>query len=280
MSLHQPDQLLPSRARKTWVVGDVQGCFRSFQKLLSKIEYLETKDELWLAGDTINRGPRSLETLEWLYERREHLRLVLGNHDLHLLMCWQGLRQEHPKDTISPILTSYRAALLLNWLRTQPLMFQYENEVVVHAGLHPDWTLDEAFDRANEVNELLRGAEWVDFLALLAEKKSDQKEHRWARACESIAVFTRIRMVDESHSPVFSYKGSPEDAPTGYKEWFLARTTRDEDKRFFFGHWAALGFRDLDRFVGLDSGCVWGNQLTAYCVETGEFVQQKNCDEI
>ena len=88
MSLHQPDQLLSCRARKTWVVGDVQGCFRSFQKLLSKIEYLETKDELWLAGDTINRGPRSLETLEWLYERREHLRLVLGNHDLHLLMCW------------------------------------------------------------------------------------------------------------------------------------------------------------------------------------------------
>ena len=148
----------------TWAIGDVQGCLTELQQLLTKIAFNENRDRLWFVGDLVNRGPQSLEVLRFVRDLGDGAVTVLGNHDLHLLAVAAGIGRQHKKDTLQPILDAPDREALLDWLRCRPLL-HYDPELeylLVHAGLAPMWTLDQALRYAAEVEQELRSeyAKW------------------------------------------------------------------------------------------------------------------------
>ena len=283
MAWREPLFLAPSRAggperMRTWIIGDIQGCFETFMALLEQCQFRPDCDRLWLAGDIVNRGPGSLETLAWVYQHREVCTVVLGNHDLHLLMCGEGLRSPKPSDTIRPILEAPNRRLWLDWLRHQPLLHVEDDKLMVHAGLLPAWSLEDALHRAQTVQAALLSDEYLDFLTAMSAQENGLGNEKWALALDTVAVMTRIRMLDSSQEPDFSYKGAPENAPSEYRPWFDSPQQRDDLSRIFFGHWAALGHRVFPGYVALDSGCVWKKKLTAFCLEDSKTCQQAYCE--
>jgi bis(5'-nucleosyl)-tetraphosphatase (symmetrical) len=263
---------------RTWIIGDIQGCFRSLSQLLIQCEFRPDRDRLWLTGDLVNRGPRSLETLEWIYAHRDQCTAVLGNHDIHLLMRAEGLRAAKGRDTLDEILAAPERETWLDWLRRCPMLHVEGDSLMVHAGLLPKWSIQEALLRAQRVEHGLRGDYFHSLLSSIANKKIDHSAGFWGEEVETVSIMTRIRMLDESETPRFGYSGSPESAPAGYSSWFERPHQRPCESRVFFGHWAALGYRQFQGGVALDSGCVWKNQLTAYCMEDDRVCQQEYCD--
>ncbi len=238
-----------------YVVGDVQGCFHSVERLLATIDFRTASDELLFAGDLVNRGRHSLDMLRWAAQSR--CRTVLGNHDLYFLALSAGLktRKEH---TLGEALAAPDLSDLVCWLRHQPLLIEEGDAVLVHAGLHPDWTLSDARRWARALESNLRGPDWARFLRSVFESK------KRSPMMDALDVLTRIMMVDESGLLDHQYKGSPERAPPSLAPWYARLTLEDPKTTVLFGHWAALGHRSMGAFVSLDSGCVWGRELTAF----------------
>ena len=248
----------------TYVIGDLQGCMSTCEALLRRIEHDPARDQLWLAGDLVNRGPRSLDALRWA--RRAASRVVLGNHDLHLLAVAAGLRRARKKDTLGPILSAPDRPELLEWLRRQPLLVREGGAVMIHAGLLPEWTLDEAQAQAEAISGELSGPRWRGLL----ERYFDKQERARDPALAALEVLTTLRTLDASGRPLASFKGPPAERPAGSEPWFSAPGRRwAGQERVFFGHWAALDFHETPDAVGLDSGCVWGKSLSAYRLEDG-----------
>ncbi len=247
----------------TWAIGDIQGCFEPFQRLLRAIEFEPARDQLWLAGDLVNRGPASLDTLRWAHRNRDTIRVVLGNHDLHLLAVAAGLRKHKKGDTLQPILDAEDADVLIDWLRAQPLMWRERGFTMVHAGIPPAWSLDEAEAHARQVEAELRGDHWQTFLQRVFAREDDP-------TVRAASAFTTLRMVDAHGRADRAFKDAPSNAPESLRPWFQGRTDPDT---IVFGHWAALGLRRGPGFVALDSGCVWGGQLSAFRLESGQVVQ-------
>jgi bis(5'-nucleosyl)-tetraphosphatase (symmetrical) len=251
----------------TWAIGDVQGCFDSLQALLATLGWRPGGDTLWLVGDLVNRGPKSLEVLRWA---KEHdVCCVLGNHDLHLLARAEGARPPGRNDTLSPILKADDRRALLGWLGSRPLLVAEDRAVLVHAGIPPRWSLDKARRRAEEVEHLLRRDGAGAVMGVLPTARP--------RAVRALAAFTRMRFVDGKGRPDYLFKGPPSQRPTGQRPWFEAGLP---DRLVVFGHWAALGLRVTPGAWGLDTGCVWGGALTAACLETGEVVQQRALEDV
>ena len=246
--------------------------------LLQKCEFEPLTDRLWFAGDLVNRGPRSLDTLAWIYEHRACSTSVLGNHDLHLLMCSEGVRSLKPTDTLGEVLQSECWPQWSNWLRHCPLLHHEDGNLMVHAGLLPTWSLSDAVSRASHVENALTSTEYREFLAALSQKAPAPVQAKWSDAAETVGIMTRMRMLDKNGNPEFSFKSEPETAPAEYTPWFAEPHARDADLRVFFGHWAALGYRDMKEYIALDSGCVWKNKLTAYCLDDSKICQQEYCE--
>ena len=124
-----------------YAIGDIQGCAKTFNKLLGAISFDRNEDHLWLVGDLVNRGPDSLATLREVMSLGENVTTVLGNHDLHLLAAAAGVRKLGSNDTIHQVLAAPDAANILDWLRYRPLLHHDEarNLLLVHAGLPPTW---------------------------------------------------------------------------------------------------------------------------------------------
>ena len=272
----------------TWAIGDIQGCFDSLMELCRVIELDSEADRLWLAGDLVNRGPRSLEVLRWAHRIHEQygdgaLQVVLGNHDLHLLACLAGVVSARPKkDTFQAVLALPDAdrSRLGNWLRRRPLVVIEGDNALVHAGLWPTWSFEEARARAREVELVLAGDAWGELLA--AWRRSAGQRRRWHDALRGqerlvtlLEVFTRMRCLDRQGVLAIDYKGPLVGRPRGLEPWYANRCG---DQRVFFGHWAAHGYRRGKGWVALDSGCVWGGVLTAYRIEDDELVQQAAVD--
>lgn len=266
-----------------YVIGDVQGCLDSLLKLLEKAKFSAQTDVLWFAGDLINRGPRSLDTLRFIKSLGNSARTVLGNHDLHLLAAWCGHGRINESDTLDEVLHAPDGESLVNWLRTQPLALQLpspqhrpQHSLLVHAGLLPQWSFQQALELSAEVQHTLASPEWQNFMAALY----GNKPKRWAPTLEGfdrlrfiVNVFTRMRMVHNDGTIDFNYKLEPADAPPDLKPWFDTAREFPDEGPIIFGHWSTLGTLTNKAGYCLDTGCVWGAQLTALRLDDEVIIQ-------
>jgi bis(5'-nucleosyl)-tetraphosphatase (symmetrical) len=246
-------------------IGDLQGCEAPLAELLAACDP-DGESPLWFAGDLVNRGPDSLAALRRVRALRERATTVLGNHDLHLLAVVAGARPAHRGDTLGPLLAAEDRDALVDWLRTRPLAHLSDGHLMVHAGVFPAWTAEQAVGLAAEVGDVLRGAHWGDFLHTMYGNWPD----RWDDALSGddrlraiVNALTRIRFVDASGRMDFSVKEGAGAAPPGLVPWFDAPGRRSAGTPIVFGHWSTLGLVLRPDLVSLDTGCVWGGALTA-----------------
>jgi len=261
----------------TYAIGDVQGCAEEFFALLARIDFQVGRDTLYLVGDLVNRGPGSLDVLRWSYQHRACTHIVLGNHDLHLLAVHEGVSKARRNDTLDVILAAPDAAALMDWLRLQPLVRQAGRYVFVHAGLPPQWSVDEALRLSEEVGQVLQSA---DYKALLQHMYGNEP-HRWADTLTGwdrlrfiINACTRMRIVDTDGTLDVAFKGELADAPMGKLAWFDAPRERALEHVIVTGHWSALGLLVREDVIALDTGCVWGGSLTAVRLDDGQIFQE------
>ena len=252
----------------TYAIGDLQGCYDPFRRLLDKLNFDPDKDRLWLTGDLVNRGPKSLKTLRFVRQLGDSVISVLGNHDLHLLaLAYDKDRSAH-FESLRKIVEAPDGKELCAWLRERPLAhFDADlNSIMVHAGLPPQWSVKKALKRAAEVENLLRGSNyrWV------LKHMYGNRPTRWsggltgaARARFIVNAFTRMRMIYPDGRLNFTHNGPPEKARRGMIPWFDAPDAAWRGTRIVFGHWSALGLCVSDQIVAVDTGCVWGRALTA-----------------
>jgi bis(5'-nucleosyl)-tetraphosphatase (symmetrical) len=265
----------------TYAIGDVQGCLRTLQRLLRQVRFDAAADRLWLVGDLVNRGPRSLEVLRWARSLREGLTVVLGNHDLHLIGRAHGTRPPKRHDTLEAVLAAPDRDELIDWLRRRPLLHREGSFVLVHAGLLPPWTLEEAATRAREVEAALGGPRPKRLLKALATRKPPawrQDLDTADRLLVAVQSFTRLRTCRTDGRVCERFTGPPEDAPEGCLPWFQLRDDRAARTTVICGHWATLGLRTRPGLLAIDTGCVWGGPLTAVRLEDQEVFQEPFAD--
>lgn len=260
----------------TYVIGDIQGCLQSLKQLLTTVGFDKKADTLWLAGDLINRGPESLETLRYVRALGDNVKCVLGNHDLHLLAVYSGHREEHHKDTLSDILKAPDIIELVDWLRQQPLMLynQEHNAVLAHAGIHPDWDLDTAQKEAHAVELHLRSHDYKDLFAFMYGNKPARWKPNRARKKRlrfAINCFTRMRFCTADGKLDFDEKGQPGSQPSNLQPWYEVPNKLGPNTRIIFGHWSTVGNIENPNIIGIDTGCVWGGTLTAYQLENNTY---------
>jgi bis(5'-nucleosyl)-tetraphosphatase (symmetrical) len=259
----------------TWAIGDIQGCLEALERLLQKIRFDARHDTLWLVGDLVNRGPDSLGVLRRLHALRDNCRIVLGNHDLHLLAVAAGVDTLRRKDTFGDVLNASDAGTLLHWLQQQPLLhFDARlGAVMTHAGIPPQWSLFDAQRLAHEVESVLRHGDAVSYFRAMYGNEPAGWHESLAGSTRLRVItnyFTRMRFIDESGALDLVSKEGLGSAPPGFSPWFAAPQRRTGSTRIVFGHWAALqGRADAAGICALDTGCVWGGTLTAMNLETG-----------
>lgn len=250
-----------------WVIGDVQGCCVTLEHLLQR---LGDADPLWFVGDLINRGPESERVLHLVRSLGERATVVLGNHELHLMARAQGA-PAGKHDTLDGLLASPKLPELLEWLRQLPLLVEQDGWLMCHAGLLPRWSLDDARSWARRAEAALRGPDWRGCIQRLRVNTPWDLATPEQRLSLAIGALTRIRMVDGYGEPT-GYSGAPEEAPPGLWPWWERSAIPQPGRRVAFGHWAALGYRDLPGVLAVDTGCIWGRTLTAVALETGEQI--------
>lgn len=256
-----------------YVIGDVQGCFKQLQSLLSKIQFDPAKDQLWFCGDLVARGPESLATLRFIRSLGDTAKVVLGNHDLHFLACVFGFAKVDVKDQLDELLQAPDLADLALWLQQQPLIhFDPERQLLlVHAGLAPGWPLDTALEAATEVSEVLKSSPEKLFAVMYGNtpglwSEARTAEERWRFTINSC---TRMRFCLANGALELKEKRHP-DKVSNLIPWYQF-WQQNTHPQIFFGHWAALmGYSPVVGIHALDTGCVWGNYLTAYCIETAQ----------
>ncbi|TPE54958.1 symmetrical bis(5'-nucleosyl)-tetraphosphatase [Maribrevibacterium harenarium] len=257
----------------TYVIGDIQGCFAPLMTLLDNIGYEPEQDRLWFAGDLINRGPESLATLRFIKALGGNAKVVLGNHDLHLLAVAHGHAHLKKNDTLGPILQASDRDELMDWLRQQPLC-HYDaelNTVMTHAGVPPCWDLTDLLSLAGEVESILRSDRVDEFLSDMYGNKPDQWDAQLLGQERLRAItnyLTRMRFCTADSKLDLKSKEGPTTAKKGYAPWFEFPRRIDRQCRIVFGHWAALeGQAPISNIHALDTGCVWGGSLTALRLE-------------
>ncbi|KVR39232.1 bis(5'-nucleosyl)-tetraphosphatase (symmetrical) [Burkholderia ubonensis] len=264
-------------------IGDIQGCHSAFLSLTEKLA-APPDTPFWIAGDVVNRGPASLAALRELVDLGPSATVVLGNHDLHLLAVSAGIRTERPGDTIGEILDAPDAEALLEWVRHRPFAHFEHGMLLVHAGVLPQWDVTLALELADELQRALRAPDWRDTLSHLYGNEPNQWHpnlKKRDRMRVAFNAFTRIRFCTPDGAMEFRTSGGPASAPPGYLPWFDVPGRRTEDVTVVFGHWAALGLMLRDNVIALDSGCVWGNQLSAVRLTAdpaGRTVTQVQCE--
>jgi bis(5'-nucleosyl)-tetraphosphatase (symmetrical) len=266
----------------TYVIGDIQGCFLSLQALLRQSAVDPALDRVIVAGDLVNRGPRSLEVLRWAVENRAWVDAVLGNHDLHLLARAFGGARAKGKDTLDEIFAAPDADRLLAWLRDRPLLIEHENYAIVHAGLHPQWTMGEARELARELEAAVQGERAANFFHAMYGSEPAHWSPRLSGADRlrfATNAFTRMRMLRQDGAIDMAFKGELEKAPAELTPWFDWRPLAEPNRpAIVFGHWSALGLLVRDDAIGLDTGCVWGGFLSAIRLEDRAVLQVASQD--
>jgi len=261
-----------------YIVGDVQGCCDALDRLLAEIGFSPSRDHLVVLGDLINRGPQNLATLRRLRGLDSAATCLLGNHDLHLLAVAHGVRPVHRSDTVKDILDSPERDDWIAWLRSHRLAVHDQGWLMVHAGVVPQWDLALTLQLAGEVEQRLRSDDMPAFLQVMY----GNEPARWSDSLSghdrlrfAVNVLTRIRFVHADGTLDFATKEGAGAAPDGLVPWFAAPQRKTQDVPIAFGHWSTLGLIDRPDLLALDTGCVWGGQLTAVRVDGGrrEFTQ-------
>lgn len=257
-------------------IGDVQGCCGPLERLLDRIDFDPSADRLRLCGDLVNRGGRSLATLRLVHSLRDSAVTVLGNHDLHLL-AYAHARPDNSDSNpeFDTILAAADGDRLLQWLRSQPVLWTdpAAKLAMVHAGVDPRWDPMRTTACARQLETALAGDDHVKFFRHMygnRPRRWKAEQGRWKQLRAITNVFTRLRFCDAEGRLDFEHKGSPEKAPGNTRPWFRQLHPGWSEWTIIFGHWSVLGlYRDRNA-VGLDTGCVWGKQLTALIVENGQ----------
>jgi bis(5'-nucleosyl)-tetraphosphatase (symmetrical) len=249
-----------------YAIGDVQGCYEELRALLTQLEFSPDRDRLWLVGDLVNRGPGSLETLRYVRALGDNAVVVLGNHDLHLLAVAHGAHRKRKSDTLDDVLAAPDRDEILEWLITRPLAHFDGSDLMVHAGVVPQWTAETTGNLAREVEAALR----ADPRPLFDHMYADEPD-RWSDDLKGMArlrfvinVLTRLRVCTSDGQVDLKMKGKPPQGHPSLRPWFELENRRSRAARVIFGHWSALGLVVRNGVVGLDSGCVWGGALTAF----------------
>ncbi len=260
----------------TYVIGDLQGCHQSCLSLLAQIDAIDPDAQLWFAGDLVNRGPDSLATLRLMKSLGARAQCVLGNHDLHLLAAAHGIRKLSRSDTLDDILSAPDREDLLTWLRQRPLAIFEQGHLLVHAGVLPQWRAAQTRALAQEVENVLQGPKWLDFLG----KMYGNEPNQWhddltgkARLRCIVNGLTRLRFCDAQGVMQFDSKEGAGGAPQGFMPWFDVPGRKTDDVTVLFGHWSTLGLMMRENVIGLDTGCVWGGKLSAVRLEDRKLVQ-------
>ena len=256
----------------TYAIGDVQGCYDELRALLRACSFDARRDRLWFAGDLVNRGPNSLDVLRFAADLGDRAHTVLGNHDLHLVASARGARKRRDQDTFHDVLDAADGEALIDWLRGQPMIHfdPGQDVIMVHAGIAPAWTIDDALGRAGELSRALQAPDYPRFLAQMYGNTPD----KWR---DSLTGFDRLRFISNAFTRLrycradgrldFSQSLPPGEQDPSLTPWFMLRDASADRARIVFGHWATLQLRNtLPRTLHVrhvDSGCVWGGSLTA-----------------
>lgn len=267
----------------TYVVGDIQGCLKPLKCLLREVQFDSTNDVLWSVGDIVNRGPKCLKTLRYLYKMRDSLVMVLGNHDLHLLALAAGVRKPSRSDTLNEILAAPDREELLNWLLHRPMIHHEHGHTMVHAGIPPQWSLEDALGYGHEVETVLRSSDCVEFL----KSMYGNEPYIWS---DDLTGMTRMRVItnyltrmryctrkgllDLDSKGTRPTPGVPHLGDKKVSAWFSHPEREMADHPILFGHWASLeGHTDTPNAIGLDTGCVWDGCMSLYTLETGQWTR-------
>ncbi|MDX1268785.1 MAG: symmetrical bis(5'-nucleosyl)-tetraphosphatase, partial [Oceanisphaera sp.] len=205
---------------------------------------------------------------------------VLGNHDLHLLALAYSDKPRKSNPDLDAILNAEDADMLLGWLRRRPLLLQdpTRNLLMTHAGIPPNWSDQQAIDRARELETVL--ADENQFNTFIQGMYGNEPNvwsddltglNRWRYITNA---YTRMRFCGPNGELEFDNKEGPDAPPDGMKPWFQWPAFRQHT--LLFGHWAALmGKTGNDDIIALDTGYVWDNYLTLMNMDSGERWQ---CD--
>ena len=265
------------------VVGDLQGCLDPLLMLLDRVQFEPTTDRLIAAGDLINRGPQSLETLRFCMDLGSAFKTVLGNHDLHLLAIAHGIRKPTPKDTLNEILNASDRDELISWLQQQPLLLSVDQYTIVHAGIPPNWTLSTAQTLAAEVEQVLKSDQAQSYFQGMYGDQPDQ----WSESLSGPArwrlitnYLTRMRYCTASGQLELQAKTAPDqqaaELTAQFAPWFSHPSRRTADDKIIFGHWAALEGRHLgNNLFPLDTGYVWGGAMRLMNLSSGDYTEQQ-----
>jgi len=263
----------------TYAIGDVQGCFDELKALLSKIKFNSDRDQLWFCGDLVNRGPKSLKTLRYIKSLESNAITVLGNHDLHLLATAYERKKPGRKDTFDKILQASDAPELLNWLRHQHMAFHDKDKKItlVHAGIHPHWSIKKTLKLAKEMEQLLQSDNHLNFYKHMYGDKPltwDDSLTGWSRYRFITNTLTRLRYCDANGKPALNAKGPPGSQAENLFPWYEVPGRKTQKDTIIFGHWSTLphaGLLGINRTYAIDSGCLWGGMLTAMSVDERPF---------
>ena len=264
----------------TYAIGDIQGCYHAFKALLARLQFNPKYDKLWLVGDIINRGSGSLEVLRWCYQQQESLNVVLGNHDLHALAVLNNIKPAHKYDTLQTSIDAPDSDAIFTWLRHQPLMhaenINGHDYAMVHAGLFPQWSVEDALNYAREIEVTLQADNYKVFLTQMYGN-IPTRWHEGLTGFDRLRTITnamtRMRICSPAGEMEFDFKGELQDIPVGYLPWFDVDKRKSQTHEIVCGHWSALGLRQRNHIHALDTGCLWGGKLTAMCLDTHAITQ-------
>ena len=262
-----------------YIIGDIQGCYAELNELLKRIEFDPKIDRIYLCGDLVNRGPRSLDVLQWVMNHRESVFTVLGNHDLYLLGRLLNVCSAKSDDTMGDVYASGQQTAIVDWLCEQPPYRMIDGHYLLHAGLWPTWKVTELGEMSEKISWFLKNEERHQFLELYFAQRQklappSPSDPVILQAAWQLRVMTTIRTIKSDHEmySVGKYSGPLEGLPQDQQPWFrcvdIEGFQMSRSRSLFFGHWAAIGPHIENHCVALDSGCVWGRMLTAYCLET------------
>lgn len=268
----------------TYAIGDIQGCYDPFQRLLDKLNFDPAEDKLWLAGDLINRGPKSLETLRFIISLGDSAQSILGNHECHFLAIAKGHKAPHRIDTFSNLLAADDSEQLIDWVQSQPF-FYHDDELgysMLHAGVPPQWSLSDTKKYALELESVFQSPAIDSFLAAMygnSPNRWDENLTGHDRLRFIINCFTRLRYCDKDGQLNFKEKGALGTQPSNLVPWFNAPNRQTINDKLLFGHWSTLGLHQSNKATCLDSGCLWGDSLSAIALDGSEQITSVDCKQ-